>query len=694
MEVIPENNKQVSEKQPSIFSIVISWLKKKYSYIASKPWLATLVIAFLLNIIIEMLSRHSVAEGFMFMFRNPTGFLLCISIISITFIPTLLIKKRIPLTVLISAIWLGFGITDYIITSFRLDPFTLNDFSLLKAAIPILPNYLGIWGIIGISAGFIVLIALIIMLFIKLPSEKSGFLKGLKSSVGLLAIFGIILFTAAESGATALKLPMVQAYKSSGFAYCFTAGIFSRGVSRPSGYSKEAVDDLQNQLTDDEQNTKATDVTDPNIILIQLESFFDIKYVNGVEFSEDPLPTFTKLKETCAHGALRVPVIGGGTANTEFEVLTGMNKEHFGMGEYPYKTILQESTCESICYNLKSSGYTSHAIHNHYGTFYDRYKVFRNLGFDTFTPVEHMTYVPTTFMGWEKDEILPTYISECMNSTDGRDFIFTITVQGHGTYPTAAEDGYTPRITATTDKFSESERISMEYYADMLYETDAMIARLIEMYNDCDEPVMIVMYGDHLPNFEITDEDMSETSVIETEYVIWTNYDLGTSEQKNLTSYQLAAYIMELCGKNDGIITKVHQTYSNSDDYEEMLQMLEYSMLYDKNPDMKYIHEKYAQTDMKLGILDIRINGAGIQYDDEAGQSMTVVKGTNFTTWSVVYINGSPARTIFRSPTTLLLENANLKEGDTVQVAQIAQDKTKLSVTDEYIVKAEDIHAK
>ena len=95
-----------------------------------------------------------------------------------------------------------------------------------------------------------------------------------------------------------------------------------------------------------------------------------------------------------------MPSVGAGTANTEFESMTGISVKFFGPGEYPYKSVLLERTCESIPYDLKNLGYSTHAIHNHRGAFYGRNKVFRNLGYDTFTSLEYMNNVIKTPRNW------------------------------------------------------------------------------------------------------------------------------------------------------------------------------------------------------------------------------------------------------------------------------------------------------
>ena len=113
------------------------------------------------------------------------------------------------------------------------------------------------------------------------------------------------------------------------------------------------------------------------MIFVQLESFFNVHDLVGAEFSQEPIPVFRELMETCPHGQLKVPSVGGGTANTEFEVLSGMNLDYFAAGEFPYNTILQDTSCETVCFNLKELGYTATAVHNYTGTFYGRNTVLR-----------------------------------------------------------------------------------------------------------------------------------------------------------------------------------------------------------------------------------------------------------------------------------------------------------------------------
>lgn len=218
-----------------------------------------------------------------------------------------------------------------------------------------------------------------------------------------------------------------------------------------------------------------------------------------------------------------MPAIGAGTANSEFEVLTGFNVAYFGAGEYPYKTILGKQTIESMATQLKLNGYSTHAMHNHDGTFYDRYKVYKNMGFDTFTPMEYMYNLEHTQKNWEKDNVLTGEIMKTLDSTDGRDFIFTVSVQGHGRYPSELDEenfDYPIRVAGTGDEALDTQ---WTYYCNQLHEMDQFIGDLVSKLKYLHEPVVLVMYGDHLPGFDMTNDDIVNGDMYQTEYIVWSN---------------------------------------------------------------------------------------------------------------------------------------------------------------------------
>ena len=206
------------------------------------------------------------------------------------------------------------------------------------------------------------------------------------------------------------------------------------------GYSKEAIEEIlkENKISKDgvvKIEKEDVDEKYPNIIFLQLESFTDPLLFKNIKLSEDPIPYYHKLMKEYSSGSLTVPACGAGTANTEFEVMSGLSVKFFGPGEYPFKSILKDKTMESLASDLKDMGYGTHAIHNHRALFYNRNQVFNNIGYDTFTSVEYMSDVPKTPKNWAKDEILIKQIMQALKSTKQRDYIYTISVQGHGKYP-------------------------------------------------------------------------------------------------------------------------------------------------------------------------------------------------------------------------------------------------------------------
>jgi len=180
-----------------------------------------------------------------------------------------------------------------------------------------------------------------------------------------------------------------------------------------------------------------------------------------------------------------------------------MSLDFFGAGEYPYKTILKDTTCESICYDLDELGYHSHAIHNNTGTFYSRNKVFPKLGFESFSSIEYMENVEYNPLGWAKDKVLTTEIVKALKATKEKDFIYTISVQPHGKYPDNVIDE-NQFITMSGD-VEDVALIQYEYYIEQLHETDLFVKELLASLEKYKEPTIVVLFGDHLPSLDIED---------------------------------------------------------------------------------------------------------------------------------------------------------------------------------------------
>lgn len=640
-----------------------------------------IVLSFALNLIIESLARQSLANGIGFFINSPLVFMYNVFIIFATLSIALLIKRRVFVYVVFSALWLTLGITNGVILSERMTPFTTKDLAVLDDGLSIVTNYLSKVEIILACVGVAVVVILIILLFKFAPRKKDKI--NYKRNVALF--LGICI---GVTGATdlAIKTKVVDtffgnlayAYRDYGVPYCFINTWLNTGIRQPAGYSKESIQSIFDKgELGDEKYSQVTVKDDgkqhPNVIFLQMESFIDPTLVKDFTYSKDPIPNFRKLKEQYSSGYLTVPSVGAGTANTEFEMLTGMSVKFFGPGEYPYKSILMEETSESVPYELDSIGYSSHAIHDHRAVFYGRNKVFANLGFNTFTSVEYMNHVVRTPKNWAKDYVLTDQIFDALESTDKEDFIYTCSVQGHGKYPTekVLED---PEIVVTNAP-TEELKWQYEYYVNQIHEMDQFIGELTDRLKKYDEKVVLVIYGDHLPALEMTEDQMVNGSIFQTQYVIWSNYPMKKTN-KNMYSYQVAADVFDRLGFHMGVMTKYHQNHQNSQTYKADMKKLEYDMLYGK----KYIfngQNPYKKTDLQMGVKPIKITEV-VRVGDKL-----YIKGENFTEFSKISLDGKILKTIFLGSSILgLQEDVDLNAAGRMKVSQVEKNKEILSTTE------------
>ncbi|MBR5044792.1 MAG: sulfatase-like hydrolase/transferase, partial [Clostridia bacterium] len=359
-----------------------------FAYLNRHPILESALIALVLNFVMEIVSRRSLISAVSFLVHSPHFFLAGWAVIFLTLSLAPLFPKKIFIYCLFGILWLSMAITNAVLVVIRTAPFEAVDFSIIRTGLGIITIYMKVWQIILIALAILGALAGIVVLSIKTKSRKVMLKRALIGIViSALISFGLIVPLNLLGYYPYAFSNLTESYDRYGFTYCFTCSIFDRGVNKPDGYSREAVDELTARI-DAETPVKAE--SNPNVIILQLESFFDVGRLADVTFSENPIPYFTELKETCSSGLLTVPTIGAGTANTEFELVTGMSHHDFGTGEYPYKSFLQRESCESIAYVLGELGYGSHAIHNYSATFYARNVAYASLGFDTFTPIEYM----------------------------------------------------------------------------------------------------------------------------------------------------------------------------------------------------------------------------------------------------------------------------------------------------------------
>lgn len=613
------------------------------------------LLSAMLNLVIEAISRKSLGAVGGYVFGSPLIFLLNSLLILAPFLLLLFTRRRVFLGVVISFVWLAAGIANGVLLMFRTTPFTASDLRLVKYAATLLTTYLSWPQICAGAAGAAAALICCAAVWRKAPVDQEP-VKLIPSvtvaAVGVFIIWGAMKLAIA-AGVMALHFGNIgQAYMDYGFPYCFSNSAFNTGIARPEDYSEEVVMEIETEDLIPENIYSMEDHKTPNIIMLQLESFFDPLLWENSPVKEDVIPFFRSLVRQYPSGYLSVPSVGAGTANTEFECITAMNLDFFGPGEYPYKTVLQKTACESMAFNMQNLGYRTHAIHNNEATFYDRHKVFAQLGFESFTSIEYMDKIKRNPTGWCKDKILTEQIEKALDSSTGTDFIYTISVQGHGKYP------------------------SFEYYCEQIHEMDQFLKELIYMLGHRPEPTVLVMYGDHLPGFEWSQEEMKNNSLFQTQYVVWNNLALP-DVKRDLEAYQLTSHVLNMLQIHEGTMIRFHQGYlkktnPNEKDYLEIMKVLEYDILYGKQ--QVYGGESpYETVWMEMGTEPI-IQRATIHDGDKI-----LVFGDNFNSYSCICVDGEPLETIYFRDGHLQAKGAAKKAGEEITVQQIGRDKVPLS---------------
>lgn len=787
------------------------------------PFIGYLLLALLLNVLLETLSRHSLVKAFGFISESPLVFLYNAFIIFVTLSLVLFAKRKVFATIFVCAVWIISAFANWIVLCFRTTPFSAVDILMIRNVMTMLDKYMTKWQMVLSAIGILLVIALLIYLYIRLPKTKHKRQPFRASAYVCMCAVLIITLTkvAVETQTVSDNFGnLAYAYNDYGFAYCFSNSIIDVGISKPKDYSKEAVSDIVEGLdynkdevilvtkeeeeaeqkkdakkfpqkadstelpnTDDpskdvavpedtvsqteekpeasdsntdeddgkkdSENTKGDEAaseqskradgrvdddilagkkkgaagrepvkkedatadgngTDsekikklddlyyknepaskeyPNIIVIQIESVFDTKYMKDFYASENPMPFLAKLKRKYSSGLFTVPAVGAGTANTEFEVQTGMSTQFFGAGEYPFKTVMRDMSCDSIAYDLKRQGYATAGFHNNDATFYERYIDYSNLGFDVFSGMEHMYHLNYTPRGWAKDDVLDDLMLERMKQTDGRDYITTITVQCHGRYPKKHTETLTDLDCYFTGQYAgdSAKQAAWEYYINMCRECDNMLEELVTKLQRFNEPTVLFMYGDHLPSLDLQETDLNGITLYETEWVMWDNIGLR-KEKKDLKAYQASTYIFNRLGLEGGLMQSFHNKYMNSgdqEDYLDKLELLEYDTLYGNN----YAFDEknpFPQTDMTMGIRKIAVD----RYEIRDGSVW--VYGKNFNEFSEVHVDGKAVDTTYISGTTLSIALEDFEGAKEILVAQVGDDHIVLSRTEPFAVTREN----
>lgn len=651
--------------------------------------LELMLVALAVALIVEGFNQGTPERMLRYLTERTPYFALNWLVILTTLTVTELIKHRRALMCTLSVAWCVLGFANYMVCHNRTQPLVSGDLILTREIIGMTPLYFSWFEIILMFAGAVAVILGVIWMFSRTARARRVNYAFAAGSIAVMTCLTICLGTLGVSFGFIPETfgDRVNAYRDYGFATCFTFKFGSYGISKPAAYSTEVVEGILDEI-DTPQATAAPvaarfdeedDLNRPNIVFVQLESFFDVDTVIGAEFSEDPTPSFHELLASWPNADLYVPTIGGGTANVEFEVMSGMNMDFFGAGEAPYNTIIQEVTCETIANTLRKQGYYTTALHNNTGFFFSRNEVYANLGYDRFVPLEYMLYPEYNEVGWAHDIVLTDEIMRVMQNSSERDLIFAISVEAHGKYAETyqPEEGDIEILSLP----EEAYLAPFQNYVNLLPDVDRFIASLLEALEGYDEPTVVILYGDHLPALGLDSEMLTTGDLYASRYVIWNNYGADFTA-RDMQAYRLSADLLAQLGISDGVMTKFHQAYAideEGEEYLDKLQTLEYDLLYGEQEAYGEAGG-YQPTDILYGTDPIVIDSVEKKY------GRLLVTGDNFTEFSRIVSGENVLKTIFidKEHIAAALDTENMEQlGASIAVAQINNDGKELGRTAE-----------
>ncbi|MFF2153726.1 sulfatase-like hydrolase/transferase [Paenibacillus chitinolyticus] len=475
-------------------------------------------------------------------------------------------------------------------------------------------------------------------------------------------------------------IPWNQAdnYHVNGFMLSTVMNIEQIIIDAPQGYSQANMDNFVKKV---ERRTNIDPNVKPNIIVILGEAFWDPTRMKNVTFSEDPVPFIHHLQQNYSSGYMLSPQFGGGTANVEFEVLSGNSIRFLPEGAIAYNQYMNRRV-DSLASILARQGYQTAAINPFHNWFFNSRNVYQNFGFSKFISQEY--FEPEYNGPYLTDKAVMNKIIEQVDSSPGPDFVFANTMENHAPF---TPDKFKQNTIKASGNFPEETKGMIETLAQGVHNTDAALKMLVEHYEKKGEPTIIMLFGDHLPamgnNFQaykdtgyLKDDDDS-AAVLDKMYtlpvVVWDNYLPKHQDKLNMSASFLGPYLLNLAQKEGTPYTDYLFSLSKKfpmipprNHYDRLklteqdvteYRMLQYDVLFGEQYSFNGFRDKIINPKYTLGYGEMTIDSVSPLHQGTAGgsggDSSVEISGKNFAPSCVVYLNDKALKTTYESRQSL-----------------------------------------
>jgi len=336
-------------------------------------------------------------------------------------------------------------------------------------------------------------------------------------------------------------------------------------MDKPEGYSQETMEELAKKYSSEANQingTRANNLTDNTVIMILSESFSDPTRVPGIALAEDPMPNIRALKETTTSGLMLSPGFGGGTANIEYQSLTGLDLALFDDSmQSMYQELVPHQKnpfAWNQIWNAEYGKSGSVAFHSYYKNMYLRDVNYKKFGFNKFYTLDSKPAIThqdrTDNSPYVNDAASYQNIIDQLNKEEHPQFLQLVTMQNHMPYDNWYFNNQFEQANVT-ENLNDYERGQINTYAKGVSITDQATIDFLNQLNAMDKPITVIFYGDHLPgSYQTAAADKNNTLALhQTDYFIWSNQasaSAGVKLDASNTAYTSPNYFMEMAAEH------------------------------------------------------------------------------------------------------------------------------------------------
>jgi len=567
------------------------------------------------------------ALKFAFSWHTEKFFLACL-VLLIILIFLIALAGSVPLGSLTYVVTIGvLGFANYMKMSYRQEPIYPDDLKMITE-IGLLKDMTGtmLFTVILAAAGTV----LGLFCWYMFRSLKKGRRFQLIRLTTLLVAIGLLGYISNFNNPdnllrkaynkTALWIPYSQKmnYYNTGFIGGVLYNLKVEPMDEPEGYSKAKIKEITEkyQKLADEKN-KAVEEESPNIVFVMSESFSDPSRLNGVEVSGEPLADYYEVADQTYSGNMLSQNYGGGTANIEFEALTGFSMALFNAQlTTPYTMLVPKmDQLPSIVSALNAQSYQTTAIHPYNTSMYKREDVYQTLGFDQFISERTMTYTDTIENNpYISDESAYKEVMTLLKEEKAPQFIHLVTMQTHMPY-----NGKYDRLGYSAEISDGSGTLDLENYLQDISYSSAALKQFTEELKNLSRRTLVVFWGDHLPGIysDTIQAKNDKQTLHETQFLMFDSkgkLEKQTTQDAITSPFYFAANLME-------------QTNQTTNGFYQLLLSLEQELpafereLYYQNG------QWYKEAQFNRSQQEIYDEYQLIQYDIVAGKQYSLADG-------------------------------------------------------------------